>query len=106
MADPLGRFLYVLDFNAGVSGFSINPTTGALTMLAGFPVNISVFSANPLAVDPSGKFLYVGSGLSYQAPSVYAFAINATTGALTPVPGSPITVDGTPQAITVSRKIQ
>jgi hypothetical protein len=56
-------------------------------------------------VDPSGKFLYVGTGLSYESPSVYAFAINETTGALTSVPGSPFTVDGTPQAITVTRKV-
>ena len=107
VADPLGRFLYVLDFGAGVSGFSINPSTGALTLLAGFPFNVpNIPSRTPLAVDPSGKFLYVGSGLSYQASSVYAFAIDATTGALTAVPGSPFTVDGTPQAITVTQKIQ
>jgi len=105
VADPLGRFLYVLDFNAGVSGFAINPSTGALTILSGFPINLPVFSPTPLAIDPSGEFLYVGSGVSYQGPSVYAFAINATTGALTSVPGSPFTVDGTPLAITVTRKV-
>jgi 6-phosphogluconolactonase len=105
VADPLGRFLYVLDFNAGVSGFAINPSTGALTILPGFPIIVPVFSPTPLAIDPSGRFLYVGSGLSYQAPSVYAFAINASTGALTAVPGSPFTVDGTPLAITVTRKV-
>jgi 6-phosphogluconolactonase len=105
VADPLGRFLYVLDFNVGISGFSINPNTGALTMLPGFPISLPIFSPSPLAVDPSGKFLYVGTGLSYESPSVYAFAINETTGALTSVPGSPFTVDGTPQAITVTRKV-
>jgi 6-phosphogluconolactonase len=106
VADPLGRFLYVLDFNAGVTGFSVNPSNGQLTMLPGFPVVVPIFSRKAMAIDPSGKFLYVGSGLSYQAPTLYVFAINATTGALTPIDGSPYTVDGTPQAITVSSKAQ
>lgn len=106
VVDPLGRFLYVLDFLAGISGFSINPATGALTMLPGSPLSVpNLLNTTPLAVDPSGKLLFVGSGLSYQAPAVYVYAINATTGALTPVPGSPFTVDGTPQAITVTRKV-
>jgi 6-phosphogluconolactonase len=104
VADPLGRFLYVLDFNVGVTGFSVNPSNGQLTLLPGFPVLVPIFSRKAMAIDPSGKFLYVGSGLSYQAPSLYVFAINATTGGLTPIDGSPYTVDGTPQAIAVSSK--
>jgi 6-phosphogluconolactonase (cycloisomerase 2 family) len=40
-----------------------------------------------MTVDASGKFLYVGQ-LS-ASTGVAAFAINQTTGALTPIPGSP-----------------
>jgi 6-phosphogluconolactonase len=40
--DPLGRFLYVADFNGGInagniSAFTVNATTGALTPVAGSP---------------------------------------------------------------------
>ena len=39
-----------------------------------------------IAVDPTGKFLYVVNGGS---STVSAYTINASTGALTPVSGSP-----------------
>jgi 6-phosphogluconolactonase len=105
VTDPLGRFLYVLDFNGGVSGFSINSSTGALSALAGFPVNLPILNAKPLAMDPSGQFLYVGTEFPNESPSISAFAINETTGVLTQVPGSPFPVDGTPQAVTVTPKV-
>jgi 6-phosphogluconolactonase len=103
--DPLGRFLYVLDFDGGISGFSINPSNGAISVLAGFPINLPIQNPKPLAVDPSGKFLYVGTEFPNVAASVSAYTINETTGVLTPVPGSPFPVDGSPQAVTVTRKM-
>jgi 6-phosphogluconolactonase len=104
VVDPLGRFLYVLDFDGGVSGFSINPSTGAISMLAGFPINLPIQNPKPLAVDPSGEFLYVGTEFPNVLPSVSSYAINETTGVLTAVPGSPFSVDGSPQAVTVTHK--
>jgi 6-phosphogluconolactonase len=74
--------------------FQINATTGALTQTAGSPFTLSsvspstlLVSADIMTVDASGKFLYVGQ-LSASTP-VAAFSIDQTTGALTPVPGSP-----------------
>jgi 6-phosphogluconolactonase (cycloisomerase 2 family) len=100
--DPLGRFLYVNNFVENISGFSINTSTGSLSMLAGFPFDAQPAGTTSLAMDPSGKFLYLIS----QA-AVSAYAIDQTTGALTAVPGSPFpAVDGTPSAVLVTRKIQ
>jgi 6-phosphogluconolactonase len=109
--DPLGRFLYVLDDAYSVWGYSINRSTGVLSLLDGFPFNEPVQST-PLVVDPSGKFLFRGTQFANQPPSVSGYAIDQTTGVLTPVPGSPFPVststnDGTmPQFVTVTRKVQ
>jgi 6-phosphogluconolactonase len=63
-----GRFAYVLnqpfphDEPSNVSGYTINPTTGALTAIAGSPFEISQTSSywgTSLAVDPNGEFAYV-----------------------------------------------
>jgi len=114
VADPLGRFLWVVDGFAALSGFSINASTGALSGLSGFPLSspdlhIAVClacssSAIPLAVDPSGTFLYLLTANF----SISGYAINQTTGILTAVPGSPLTLPAntTPATVTVARKAQ
>jgi 6-phosphogluconolactonase (cycloisomerase 2 family) len=107
--DPLGRFLFVLDVVEGILTFSIDPTTGALSPLPG-TAQPSGIPLTPPAIDPSGKFLYfvsqnssgIGIGLS-------GYAIDASTGAVTPVAGSPFALPataGTPILLTVTRKTQ
>jgi 6-phosphogluconolactonase (cycloisomerase 2 family) len=79
-----GRFAYVANFTSRtVSMFSINAdgtlTTLGTTSVGGRPVSV--------AVHPSGKFAYVactGVRSPYGNTSVSAFAIDSTTGALTP----------------------
>jgi 6-phosphogluconolactonase len=96
-SDPQGRFLFVGSETSGdIWVFQINPTTGALTETAGSPFTLSsvspltpLLSADIMTVDASGKFLYVGQLTS---SPVAAFSIDQTTGALTPVPGSPFTL--------------
>ncbi len=90
---PNGQFLYVANYGANtISGYTLNGTTGALTPLAGspFPAGTGVES---LAIHPNGAFLYAavsGSNNGSPAPgNVSAYAINAGTGALTAVTGSP-----------------
>ena len=60
----------------------------------------SPFAAGPairsVAIDPSGKFLYVAGDISHN--NLWAYAINVTTGALTLVPGSPYDTAPTPYA--------
>lgn len=93
------RFLYVANFSApnpapdqnqgNISGFTIDPNTGGLTLIPGSPF-APVNGANPSAitVDPGGKFVYATtSGSSY---SIWCFAISTSgNGELTPVANSP-----------------
>lgn len=88
--DPTGHFLYVaLSQPISVAGFTRNPTTGELTPMAGspFPIDPAVGTGiNPLAISPSGKFLYAFDGFNR---STYGFAINPTSGTLSQIAGSP-----------------
>jgi 6-phosphogluconolactonase (cycloisomerase 2 family) len=98
--DSSERFLYVanpsapnpLQTNTGnVSGFTIDPNTGALTSMQGSPFSPTTGNA-PLmiAVDPNGRFVYaVTTGSS---SSVWCFVISSTTGQLTLAQGSPFSV--------------
>jgi YVTN family beta-propeller protein len=85
VADPSGKFAYVVTGGAGVpfsvAMYTIEATTGALTSIgtiAAGPVPISV------AVDPAGNFVYVATenATPGSAGSLSMYAINATTGAL------------------------
>ena len=90
--NPAGTFLFAANGNGynNVSVFSINQTTGALTEVPNSPFATGL-GVNPqvAAVDPSGRFLYVGnqSGPEYACNAeIDSYAINSTTGALTPTP--------------------
>jgi 6-phosphogluconolactonase (cycloisomerase 2 family) len=106
--DPSGTFLYVANANGGVvpgannvSGYVIDANTGALTPIPGSPFATSTLST-AVAIDPSGKFLYVTNG-DPPANNISAFAIDPNTGVLTPVPGSPFTAGPNPQSIAIAR---
>jgi YVTN family beta-propeller protein len=98
--DPAGRFAYVMDAGSGDSGgyvsmYTINPTTGTLTSI-GAPVSTNGFgtdmgsgvNAGSVAVDPTGKFVYVtnAGNIWYYGDgadgTVAVYAINSATGAL------------------------
>ena len=92
---PSGKFVYVAafsypGFSGNISGYTINPSTGALTSIAGSP-----FAAGGeprgVAVDPSGKFVYVANS---DSGNVSGYTINLPTGALTPIAGSPFPAGG------------
>jgi len=82
---PTGKFLYVASEGDNLSAFTINPTTGALTPIAGSPFDVGPVPFG-VAVDQSGRFLYVSNR---NAGTVSGFRIDDATGALTAVPGSP-----------------
>jgi 6-phosphogluconolactonase len=88
-SDPLGRFLFVGNQTTGtVSAFQINATSGALVAAPGSPFSaFNLDFASVLAVDGTGKFLYVGQNIP--ALPVYGFSIDQTSGALTPLATSP-----------------
>ena len=88
-SDPAGRFLFVGNQTTGsVSVFQINATTGALVAAPGSPFfAFNLDFAEVLAVDGTGKFLYVGQ--DFAALPVHGFSIDQNNGALSPVVGSP-----------------
>lgn len=99
---PSDNFLYASNYNdpmGSISAYSIDPTTGALTEIAGSPFATQTGWPGPgrLVIEPSGKFLYVGLGGTVNANQfVAAFSIDSSTGALTPVLGSPFTTGAGP----------
>jgi DNA-binding beta-propeller fold protein YncE len=75
--DPQGQFLYVENCGMvcanlpvppesfsgdGISAYSINNVSGALTAVPGSPFQFAVQWENGLALDPSGHFAYEASG--------------------------------------------
>jgi 6-phosphogluconolactonase (cycloisomerase 2 family) len=97
--DPSGKFLYAAGGGTPVSGgtisaYTINASTGQLTLVTGSPWATEGGAAAQVTVDPSGKFVYVlnqGNYFESADGSVSAFTIDGGTGALTPVMGSPFT---------------
>lgn len=98
--DGSDSFLYVANFSAfnpvlgtsgNISGFTIDPNTGALTLIPGSPFTSNVGN-NPAAitVDPSGRFVYATTAGSSFA--IWCFAITAPGGQLTAVTNSPFSL--------------
>jgi 6-phosphogluconolactonase len=107
-ADPSGKWLAVTDLNNNsVHIMSINPATGALSDSPDhiFPTGTA---PNAATFDRTGKFLYVTNG-GYRfsgatgSNNISAFAFNAATGMLTPLPGSPYAVGQAPTAIAIAQ---
>jgi len=78
-----------------ILGYAVSDDTGALTAVPGSPFQIQLSGGgSSLAVTPSGRFLYTPTA-TYSASTgtysvfVVAYSIDASSGALTPVPGSP-----------------
>ncbi len=87
----------------GIGALAVDPGSGALSGVSGSP-----FPANRLPlfvlVHPSGQFLYTedispaGVPVSPPLMSVSGYSIDATTGALAPVPGSPFSPTSSAEA--------
>jgi 6-phosphogluconolactonase len=88
-----GQLLYVSQ-NNGIASFTIDSSTGALSQIS---AGTLAAANNPvqLALDQSGPFLYVANGGD---GTIGAYAINGTTGALSPVAGSPFPAVPPPSA--------
>ena len=84
-----GRFAYVPNAGDGsVSGYSVDQSTGKVTAVPGGAAATNIALQGRVLFHPSGRFLYVdGTGVSGSA--VAAFSIDAQSGALTPLSGSP-----------------
>jgi len=100
--DGSERFLYVANPAASnpspftsttgnISGFNIDPSTGALTPILGSPFTATNGNGpSAVTVDPSGKFVYaVTPGSSF---SIWCFTITPTNGQLVAVTNSPFSL--------------
>ena len=100
--DPSGTFAYVTNLSSGnVSGYRIDPT-GALIPIGGSPFPAGSLP-NCVEVDPSGRFAYVtNSGALIKDSNVSGYRIDPTTGALTPIAGSPFPTGRQPSSVVVA----
>ncbi|MGA7219765.1 MAG: beta-propeller fold lactonase family protein [Candidatus Sulfotelmatobacter sp.] len=88
---PSGSFLYAVnDVSGEINGYATN-MSGTLSLVAGspFPILPAIQPSWPLVeamtVDPSGRFLYAGSGSGISG--IASFSIDASSGALTATGG-------------------
>ena len=65
--------------------FSVNSSTGVLSEVPGSPFAVGS-SPCCIAVDPTGRFVYIANSNSND---INAFSVSASTGTLTALPGSP-----------------
>ena len=92
--DPSGQRLFVIDSgNATVTVFGIEPSTGALSQLPGTTKD-STGGFYSSAMDPLGRFLYVGSTI--YSFTGFSLTANTASGTLPQLPGMPVQVTPTP----------
>jgi 6-phosphogluconolactonase len=83
--EPLGRFLYVTNRGSNtLQGFRIDPATGDLSPLPGFPIAAGT-QPYDIVFDPHGSRAFVSNVVD---ATISAYRLRFT-GTLTPVPGSP-----------------
>jgi len=87
---PDGRFLYASDDASNlVAAFSVNPTTGVLTTVPGSPFPAGN-SPEGLVINSGGEFLFeADQGTAIATSTISVYRINSSSGAITPVAGSP-----------------
>jgi 6-phosphogluconolactonase len=85
-----GKFAYVATSSGKqIAAFTIDPASGALTPIPGSPFTTPFVKGSSypgISVEPLNRFLYIAS---INDGEIAGFAIDAATGTLTPVPGSP-----------------
>jgi 6-phosphogluconolactonase (cycloisomerase 2 family) len=96
MAQP---FAYVANQGSNsISGYTIDPESGALTELPSSPFQAGSGPASIQFTNPA-RFAYVAnSGES----TVSGYSLNGTNGVLTPIAGSPYPTDASPLAVAIS----
>ena len=91
VVSPAGKFVYATGSLGGVLAYTANAGSGALTAVPGSPFPAGI-GPTGVTMDPTGKFVYVPNSslcASCASGNVSAYTINAGSGALTPIAGSP-----------------
>ena len=92
---PSGKFLYLTNIGY-VQTYAIDASTGGLTLLPGEAgVGSRPFK---VAFDPAGQFAYVPDN---DTSNIWAFSVDITTGALTPLSFDPITAGKEPAWVAI-----
>jgi 6-phosphogluconolactonase (cycloisomerase 2 family) len=95
----IGRFTYVANrLSNNVSGYSIDPASGALTPIVNSPFASGTHPVS-VTVDANGRFAYVAN---FGSNDVSVYSIDAITGALTPITSSPFPAGTSPQSAAVN----
>jgi 6-phosphogluconolactonase (cycloisomerase 2 family) len=92
-----GAFLYAataVGSTAGIYGFSVDPSSGVLASLPGFPFQLTQCSY--IATDRTGTRLYATAGTS-----VFGFSIDQQTGALSLLPSFPVAVGANADSMSI-----
>lgn len=103
--DPTGRFVMVTEDccadTAGITVYTIAPTTGELTAVSGSPFLPPSGTSGPsgVVVDPTGRYVYSSNGGGAGTFGITAYSLKAATGALTVV-GTPLAGGSNPFAVT------
>jgi 6-phosphogluconolactonase len=93
--DPAGKFLLVSTSANELLSYAITPASGALTAVSKIGTGTFPLSA---VISPQGTFAYVANSNS---ADISVYAVNATTGALTQVAGSPFAAGDVPRSIAI-----
>jgi 6-phosphogluconolactonase len=101
---PFGYSAYTSGVSVGLASYSVNTSTGTLSQIENLAYTAAV-QAGPIAVDPTGKFVYVLTAMG-GAPliaSIEGYSANVSTGALTPLNAAPFVGPTGPHAMVVDR---
>jgi len=102
--DPQGKYLFVTEQLSGKGLVDVYPIDTSSATGLGSPVTNSPFATggqkpNAISFDASGKYVFSGNDASADFAE---FSLNAASGALTPVAGSPIASGNNPDFIAVN----
>jgi 6-phosphogluconolactonase (cycloisomerase 2 family) len=107
--DPTDSFLVVTNSGGSTAGagsisvFAIDISTGDLTPAANSPLPVA---GNPVqvAISPTSAYVYVAAQNVFGSNSgaFYGFTLNTSTGALTPIAGSPFAAGVAPNFVAVA----
>jgi 6-phosphogluconolactonase (cycloisomerase 2 family) len=84
--DQTNQFLYV-STSGGISAYTIDQNTGALTPIPGSPFGTDVSKGWAIVITPNNSYLYERQ--SQDTKNIFAYSIDQTTGALAAISGSP-----------------
>jgi 6-phosphogluconolactonase (cycloisomerase 2 family) len=103
--DTSGKFLLVTNVQSGTIAAYLIETSGTLTAVAGSPFATggdggALFKVTSITLHPSKNFVYAtnqnsNGNAAGAASTIAGFTIDATTGVLTPIPGTPFPTGGT-----------